>query len=566
MIKRNAHNFILAIFVVVILTLTIKYIEENLCISVIGDEFGYWSAAAFITDKPWHSLVSTNSYYGWGYGVILSPILYILSQEPVVMYQTAIVVNGIMLCFILMVSYKCVLRFSDKKNTIQAALIAGIVTLYPANFFSVYNTMPEILLQLLYWLMVWAVLMISEREFLLSRNKKGGMIFLLLLLSVYIFCVHQRTIGLLIDSVIFLVCFYKRTEDKKIWNIFKVLCVIVILCVTAAGIKQLYMDWLYSPINSNDSGKAALDNDFSGIVSNISFSWNVLRGIGLSAIGKIYYSFTASALLVGAGVFICLKKSIKRKDNRILLYIFIILGWLQAVGIAAIGMPGGFELRTDILIYGRYVEYTLGPLMAVGLVGICQRSMSYIEAFILIILQSVIAIVTSVYIAPESVNTNMGNIFTLSRIFQSSSNHDAVFAGSLIAVFIFSTIFMLRYEKISHEAKFILICLCEVFIFTQTYQHDILPWQRSANENVHVIQTYDKKRGVHDRLYVLNGGVGGKMIQFLYPDEECLLIKDINDVEDGSFVITQYTKDTLRDISQQYNVLYHNNIIILWRK
>ena len=123
MIKRNAHNFILAIFVVVILTLTIKYIEENLCISVIGDEFGYWSAAAFITDKPWHSLVSTNSYYGWGYGVILSPILYILSQEPVVMYQTAIVVNGIMLCFILMVSYKCVLRFSDKKTRYRPPLL-----------------------------------------------------------------------------------------------------------------------------------------------------------------------------------------------------------------------------------------------------------------------------------------------------------------------------------------------------------------------------------------------------------------------------------------------------------
>lgn len=565
--EKSAHRIILAVFVILIFFLSCLYIEDNLCISIIGDEFGYWSAAAFFLDKPWHSLTATNSYYGWGYGLILAPVLFIFSRTPTVMYHIAILINAILLCLILIISYKCTLRLSTGKNKNLAAFIAGAVTLFPSNFFSVYNTMPEIFLQFLYWLMVWCVLLIIEENDTEQANKKKFRLFLaLIVLAAYIACVHQRTSGLVIDVIIFFICYYGNKKEERKVCFIKFFCAVIFLLVISAGIKSFYMEWIYFDANHSNDGSVILDNDISSVAKSVSFSYYSFKGIIISALGKIYYSFVSSALFGGVGAFLCIKAIMRRKNNWTLFYLFILLGWLQAVGIAAIWMHGGFEERTDILIYGRYIEYVLGPLLMVGVLGICEKCISYMEILVLIIIQSIITLVTSIYIAPDSINTNMGNIFTLAQVFQNHSNKESIFICDLIAVLLFVLFFMTRNRKYINKVGFILLFGLEICIGVKTYQMDILPWSKSVSDNVNVIDIYKEERGTQSNLYLYEAEIGGKMIQFLNPNEECILVDELDDIEKNNLIITRYNKERLENILEQYEVLYQNNIVILWRK
>lgn len=565
--EKGAHRIILAVFIIVIFILSYIFIEDNLCISILGDEFGYWSAAAFFLNKPWQSLTATNSYYGWGYGLILTPVLYIFNRTPTIMYHAAIFLNAIFLCLILVISYKCTLRLSIGKNKILSAFIAGCVTLFPSNFFSVYNTMPEILLQLLYWIMVWCVLLITEDNNIEHTNKRKFRLFLVLIaIAVYMSCVHQRTSGLIIDVIVFSICFWRSTKENKMMYFIKLLCAMILLLVISSGIKSFYMNWIYLNANHSSNGDGILVNDFDSVVNGVSFSYHSIRGIIISAIGKVYYSCVSSALFGGAGGLLCVMAVMRRKSNRKLFYLFILLGWLQAVGIAAIWMPGGFKDRTDILIYGRYIEYVLGPLIMVGLLGICEKSISYKEVFFLMVMQSIFTLVTSRYIAHDSINTNLGNIFTIAGVFQNFSNVEAIFICNFLAILLFVIFFLIRNRKYVNKLGFILLFCLEIRIAANTYQEVILPWTRSVSDNVNVINVYKEERGTQSNLYIYNGGIGGKMIQFLTPNEECILVNEVDNIEKNNLIITRYNKEILNDITEQYEVLYQNKIVILWRK
>lgn len=568
--KKGIHKIILAVYIVAILFLSTKYLGENTCISVIGDEFGYWSAAAFVLNKPWHSLAATNNYYGWGYGLILAPILHIFSGNPVFMYQTAIMVNAAMLCVMLLIIYMCTCRILNDKNKVSAALISGIIILFPSNIFAVYNTMPEIVLQLLYWFMTWIVLLITEKRNTASSGGRNQKLYILLMLiAVYGFGTHQRTVGLIIAVVLCWLYDILANREKLAVNTIVFFFVLVFLLLAVFIFKSFYMDWLYGGLKDGGTGDAGLANDFSGMASKLfeGFLGNRVVGILKSAIGKAWYSLISSALFVGAGLAVCLKKTRREKKEKRLPYIFILLGWLQAVGIAAIAMPQAFETRTDILIYGRYIEYTIGPLMMLGLAGMCEKKITHKQLAGIVIVQAVATLVVSRYIAADSINTNLGNIFTIARAFQKKSNQDAVYMCSLAAVSVFFAFFFMgKMSRYISKMRFIFFFCMEVFIVLNTYEAVTLPWLKQVNDNVHLNQIYHEERE-ECTLYVYRGGVGGKMMQFLNPNEECILVDEINEIEDGKMVVTQSSdKEEAEQIAKKYRVIYKNKILILWKK
>lgn len=567
---KNVHKILLTLFVLMILFLSVRYLRDNACISIIGDEFGYWSAAAFILKKPWNSLAATNNYYGWGYGLVLAPILGLFSSMPSIMYRAAIFVNAIMLCLTLAVTYTCTLKILTTKNKNMAALISGTLTLFPSNIFAVYNTMPEIFIQLLYWIMIWIVLtVVEDKKVACSKAKTLGMLLLLILLAVYSFSVHQRTIGILAVVVTFCFLYILSTKKDILLNIGQVVLALVLFLLLIFVIKSHYTKWLYSGIVQNADQETALANDFSGVAHSLSsvFSWQGLGRVIISAIGKIYYSFTSSALFVAIGVFYCIKEILQNVKKTQVFFAFILLGWLQAVGIAALAMPGGFETRTDILIYGRYVEYALSPLIMVGLTSMCEKKVTYKQLFTIIVVHIVCSIVASKYIAASSINTNLGNIFTIAKAFLKFSNRDAICACSLIVIVILSVFLIFNRRKHANEVCLILLSFFEMYMIMSTYQSVTLPWQQQVNDNVNLNAVYHELRGEQNNLYVYEGGVGAKMMQFLNPNEECILVQEIEEIGKGDMFITQVSnKDYLVQISESYDIVYMNKILILLRR
>lgn len=570
---KEIHRFFILIFVICIFFLASLFLNNNLCISVIGDEFGYYSAAAFFSDKPWQSLTASNSYYGWGYGALLAPLLAlsnVISASTI--YQLTILFNAFMLTGIFFIAYDCTKHISKEKNKFIAAYIAGFITFYPSNLYGLYNAMPELLLQLLYWGIIRILLGWIDSEKPVTWRKKIWKSMMLLFLIVFSFAVHQRTVGLLIVSVIclFLSSICSDSKRRAIGTIFFLSMFILILLFIVLVIKSKYMEWIYADEIKVDYIQASVTNDFSSYASRISsyFSLEALKSVTISMIGKVFYSNVSSALLLCAGLIIVIKKFMGHAEynNYFFIYLFSFLGWLQAVVIAAIAMPGGFESRTDILIYGRYIEYTFGPLIMLGLLGILEESIGKTEFAVIIILQCFLTFVVKNNIAQQSVNTNMGNIFTIAKLFDGLSNTDALCACSLTAILLFMFTYFLNIDSkyaISLMSAYIIF---EIIIFVVTYKTFILPWQDSASDNVNLKKIYLEEKSNQENLYLFESEIGGKMLQFLMPNEECIVVNKINEINKGNLIATAYTKENEIWINENYDVIYQNKILILWRK
>ena len=57
------------------------------------DEFGYWASAANWIGYDWSGLTALNSYYSFGYSLLLVPVLKICSGA-VMAYRTAVALNN----------------------------------------------------------------------------------------------------------------------------------------------------------------------------------------------------------------------------------------------------------------------------------------------------------------------------------------------------------------------------------------------------------------------------------------------------------------------------------------
>lgn len=562
--QKNIHKFVLLGFVIIIVCLASKELKENLCISIIGDEFGYWAAAAFFLNKPWNSVVATNSYYGWGYGLLLTPIMALFSDNSSLMYQMALILNGVILCAILFVTYKCALLLSKDKNQLMCALLAGVITLYPSCISDVYNTMPELFLILLVWFSFYLCIQLSNNgRFQLLHT------LLLLVLGVYMFGVHQRTIGFLVVVIVTIILNYTLRKVVSYRNIIFLIGVFVGCLILNVTIKNSYVEWLYEA----KSETTLINNDFQAVASSVSnlLSIEAIGQVIISIIGKMYYFNSGTFLFGMIGVASCIKNIYGKKFNEInIVDIFLVLSVIQAILIAALFMPSGFQTRTDILIYGRYIEYCILPLMLAGFISLIEKKWSKKAIILFILLHQLITIFASKYIATDSINTHMGNIFAIADAFciKNIENKYAVLFVGKRAILVFLLVVTMIYtnKKYLQYISIVIIVCFNIHTFTTVYEGNIILWQQKVNDNVNVVENFKQKRIGENSLYIYDGGVGAKMVQFLLPNEECVRVEKLEDVETEAMVLTRYTKDYEEKISSQHEIIYKNSIVILWKE
>ena len=130
--------------------------------TILPDEFGYWSYAAAAAGYDWSGIVSLNSYYSYGYSVILLPVL-ILFQDGLTAYRAAVAVNFVMVAGIgFLLQYLMVGLFPDMKGRVLS-VFAAVITLYPPLLLYARTTMTETLLAFLYVLAV-----------VLAYRRRGG--------------------------------------------------------------------------------------------------------------------------------------------------------------------------------------------------------------------------------------------------------------------------------------------------------------------------------------------------------------------------------------------------------
>lgn len=346
--------------------------------SLYPDEFGYWASAAQILGYDWSDMTALGSYYSYGYGLLLTPILWVF-HDSIMAYRAAIAMNMLLQCGAIGILWKIIMKLhrteDSEEKKMQAVLAVGVAVFYPPWLFYTQMTMVEALLMFLYTLICYQIILFTEKPNIISAV-------LLALSLLYIYFVHMRTVAVVIAAVLTLFLYAWKTPSarKKLAAAFVVLAAGV---VCGLWVKQRITESVYSLTDL----ELLSVNDYAGRLGTLK-SLLTLQGMKeflLNSVGKLYYLIMASFGLFIPAIYICLKKTwgifqgffkksdvsqSKNSEGREYFYVFCLLSVVgQFVITALVTISPG---RLDEFVYGRYNEHLLPVLIGIGLMMFCS--------------------------------------------------------------------------------------------------------------------------------------------------------------------------------------------------
>lgn len=341
--------------------------------SLYPDEFGYWASAAEILGYDWTDTAALGSYYSYGYGLLLAPILWFF-HDCVTAYRAAIAVNILLQCGMMGMLWGIFRRLyhaeASEERKMQLVLAIGTAIFYPPVSFYTQMTMAETLLAFLYILICYQITLFVEKP-----NVVGAVLIALPLL--YIYFVHMRTVGVVLAAVITLLLYaWRNPAGRKALAIAVVILAVGALC--GLWVKGRVTDTVYAQV---DTVLLSL-NDYTGQLVKLKriFSFPGMKQLLLSSIGKLYYLIMASFGLVFPAIYFCLKKTFGmlggyatestdcHRDGYVYLFCLLSLVGQFVISVIAGISPG----RLDEIVYGRYNEYMLPIFIGIGLMMFCD--------------------------------------------------------------------------------------------------------------------------------------------------------------------------------------------------
>ncbi|SFC61576.1 hypothetical protein [Butyrivibrio sp. YAB3001] len=373
-------------------------------ISIFPDEFGYWACAARVAGYDWSETASIGSYYSFGYSLILAPILRIFS-DSIMAYRAALVINLMLQILSFFLIKKIMRMLFEDADEFLTSFLSGICVLYPSWSFYVQTTMSEALLFFMYTLTVYLMLRFLEKPGIINGV-------LVTLSAIYLYTVHMRTIGtlaavflvMLAETVKRIVLANKNSNDKSIFVFVMTVLLLILLFVVSIYVKNHFIDTLFS----NGAVSRVSVNDYSGQTRKLEILFS-LSGLGKffkSMIGKIFYLGCATFGFAYLGVY-SLFKRLFNKDNKAAFVLLSSLAQFMVMCIYLIGSAGKKSNRFDLFLHGRYFDFAIPLLMAIGIYELLQTEKILKKCIIPAIIY-LLSSVSSLYIV--SINeTGMNN-------------------------------------------------------------------------------------------------------------------------------------------------------------
>lgn len=363
MVKKVKDKELIALKLImlgVILIIGLYNLPNEKVIYITSDELGYWAAAAHFAKLDWSGVSSMWPYYAYGYGMLLAPI-YMITKNAIWVYRIAIILNALFLCGSFLVLNELGKRMFHNLGKKFILLVSFCITLYSSSVFFAHMTMTEPLLW--FGFCCFALLMLD-----IIRNPKISNCILSAILLAYLYMVHMRVVVVIISTAMLMILLIV-TKKIKIKHLIVWAGTLGIFLIISIILKNDITEALYTnPALAGGNDYAAQTDKVVAI-----FTLEGFKQLCISILGKIYYLGAASFLIFYWGIWFILKKATKyilafiRKD--MLLdgeeYIFLLLTFLGIMGISAITMMS-FG-RIDILLYGRYIEFVMAPILLCGI-------------------------------------------------------------------------------------------------------------------------------------------------------------------------------------------------------
>jgi hypothetical protein len=319
---------------------------------VVADELGYLTDARVLTGGPVGDIGSAEIYRG-GYALVIAPVIGLI-HDPTTAYHLVLVVNA-GLALILAALLFVMLRRTFHVATGPAALAAAAAGIFPSVTFQAELAMSE---NLLMPLLVGWVICLGELARPGSATRHTAWAIAAAACASLLVAAHGRMLVALVITAALLIWLAARGQIAAG-------PAIVGLGVLGAGfllanrLTQYLIDGNYGGRQPNEIGPR-LDNlrNARGIAS-------VLRNL----VGQTWYALVASLGVVLLVVVMERRRLLARFTTRSPAGVALVTLVASAAGLLLLSaLSFGDPTRPDMLIYGRYVEVVLPPLIALALV------------------------------------------------------------------------------------------------------------------------------------------------------------------------------------------------------
>ena len=329
--------------------------------SIFPDEFAYWSYAARLAGYDWSDVTALAPYYSYGYSLILIPI-FVFCKDAVTAYRIAVSINFLFL-FLAMVALAGTMKrmMPDKKMPI--VLFSALTVLLPCNLFYTQMTLTEVFLVALY-IAAGSVL------YRYLENNRLSTLLLLMLILIYLYTVHMRTVGVLLAAMIVVTIHIFLRGDKR-WHVLAALGAALALFAAADLLKQQAFVYVYGGINQ----ELVAANDYSGQMEKIRsvLSLEGFYDLLISLAGKVLYLGLATWGLFYWGIYGMvrqafallrnIKKHVSAKPQQFFA-VFVLLTVAAQIVIGTIYLLTLGEIGD--YTYGRYSEMVIPFVMVWG--------------------------------------------------------------------------------------------------------------------------------------------------------------------------------------------------------
>lgn len=424
--KKSMLPLVLSIL---ILLIGINGIQLRFLPTIVPDELGYWTAGAYLSGLDWSNIMSSSPSYGVGYGFLLAPLF--LLKEPVLIYRSAIILNAIMLvgCF-------CLARAAGhtlfpRIPYYTTDLIAFVISIYPYNTFYTKYTMSEVIMTFVLWVLFYQLILV------LRKPTVPGMIFLAVI-AAYLFTIHLRALGVLVALFLTLLVAVIR-KKILIQHLLSFLAVAIILIALGSLYRNQvvateYTDHTAQTISVTGQQEETVQAiqqiqeekvDANGVQAQTAkvlklFTWQGIVGFVLGVFGRFFYWAAGTFLISSLGLLFLTRKiicSLRPKsraavstaglltfENEIEIALFVLCGALFSQAISSLSMID--PARIDTIMYGRYADFFVGPVLYFGIVYIFYGGEKKKSTYgIFYLLQGIIAFLLYMNIRQTGVNT-----------------------------------------------------------------------------------------------------------------------------------------------------------------
>ncbi len=486
-VKNWKEYLALSIFILGVIVLRLFYITRTTGPFIYADEMGYWSHAAHMTGNTWAGVMDGVSWYSFGYSFLLA-LTFLISDNMVVMYRTAVVMNMLMGIGTYIIAYGICKRLLWNYGKTMCGLVAFTVTSFPTYVFYSYTTLSETLLILMVWLLFYELISLEEKP----CWWKG---ILLGVTAGYAFMVHNRMLAVIIAVVLCLIVLW--ITHKINWKVLAAFgMATVCMLVLYMGMKE----YLESMMVQNQVIEESAVSVTRGSYNTFSAMFRKLRRIFVGQnlkfciwgfAGQLWESLSATYLLLGVGVAYCIKNLVDgfKMKAKVVLFLYPILAFLCLAGLTAVASYGknlpqtGDKIRIDPAFYGRYNEciFPLLILMAIVFMFHCLQCGKKIYV---IVIASFIILSVIMFIRLYGIDNGYINIVSSIGIHMFHwLGEFSVIKCFIVGILVFLITVLLCYFRFPKQCNYYLVCLMLIFLFSTTALYCMKLTIRGENDN-----------------------------------------------------------------------------------